>query len=203
MGISMKKIIICVFLFLLLLPCLFGQQAADFEWFVDDYDTHGVIIAGYVGTSRETTIPGTINGMPVTIIGSDALKIKQLTNVTIPNSVISINTCAFESNFLTSVTIPGSVTIIEDGAFIDNQLTSVTIPPSVRVLGSFVFHGNPITSITIGENVEFGRFTHGRNEKAGVLGFDDNSFDLAYISGGSLAGTYTRPNAESKIWTRR
>ena len=65
----------------------------------------------------------------VTSIGSDAFKYSSLTSVTIPNSVTSIGSYAFESCYsLTSVTIPNSVTSIGDGAFQGcHGLTSVTI----------------------------------------------------------------------------
>jgi hypothetical protein len=179
------------------------QQTNGFEWYIDAWHSGEIIISGYVGTSREVTIPRAINGMPVTVIGEKVFAGKQLTNITIPNSVTSINVCAFSDNFLTVITIPDSVVSIGDGAFMGNQLTSVTIPPSDRWIGKFVFHENPLTSITIGENVSLTRFTMGRDEDTGVIGFDDNSFDLTYISGGSLAGTYTRPNANSRAWTRR
>ena len=65
----------------------------------------------------------------VTSIGSDAFKYSSLTSVTIPNSVTSIGSYAFESCYsLTSVNIPNSVTSIGDGAFQGcHGLTSVTI----------------------------------------------------------------------------
>jgi hypothetical protein len=178
----MKKIfflgMFCGFLLLLSLH-LFAQQEAEFEWEASA-GWGGIVIYDYVGTSKTVTIPETINGMPVTVIATSAFAAKQLT----------------------SVTIPDSVTVIGDGAFSENKLTSIIIPPNVKVLGSFVFEGNSMTSITIGENVSFDRFTMGRVEY-GLMGYDDFSFNNAYLSGGRKAGTYTRPNAESTTWTRR
>ena len=90
----------------------------------------------------------------VTSIGSDAFKYSSLTSVTIPNSVTSIGSYAFESCYsLTSVTIPNSVTSIGSYAFEScYSLTSVTIPNSVTSIGDGAFQGcHGLTSVTISD----------------------------------------------------
>ena len=64
-----------------------------------------------------------------------------LVSVTIPNSVIIIETGAFNGcSGLTSVTIPNSVTSIGDYAFsYCTDMTSVTIPNSVTTIGEYAF----------------------------------------------------------------
>ena len=63
-----------------------------------------------------------------------------ITNVTIPNGVISIGDWAFSGCRLTSVTIPESVTDIGSCAFSDcESLTSITIPDSVIFIGCDAF----------------------------------------------------------------
>lgn len=82
----------------------------------------------------------------ITTIGSCAFSISNLTSVTIPNSVTSINDNAFYyCENLESITIPNSVTNINYYAFQRcGRLTSVTVkattPPT---LGSNVFSGTP------------------------------------------------------------
>ena len=79
-----------------------------------------------------------------------------LTSITIPDSVISIESSAFSGcTGLTSVTIPNSVTSIEDLAFNGcTSLTSITIPSSVTSIGYGVFQNcSALTSVTIPESI--------------------------------------------------
>ncbi len=95
---------------------------------------------------------------PVTSIGECAFMwCKDMTSVTIPNSVTFIGCCAFSHcSGLTSVTIPNSVTSIGYGAFSDcNSLTSVTIPNSVTSISWNAFEDCcNLTSITIPNSVK-------------------------------------------------
>ena len=129
----------------------------------------------------------------ITTIENMAFAFNQLTSVTIPNSVTSIGYMAFSNNQLTSVTIPNSVTTIEEEAFAYNQLTgSLTIPNSVTKIGDMAFlWGDELTSITIGTNVTLTKDP-----------FFLNFFVTAYNNDDKRAGTYTRPNTNSRTWTR-
>ena len=81
-------------------------------------------------------------------IGRFAFWATNLTSITIPNSVTSIEQAAFSyCTSLTSITIPNSVTTIGNGAFGNcPSLTSITIPNSVTTIESVAF-GN-CTSLT-------------------------------------------------------
>jgi len=85
-------------------------------------------------------------------------------------------------NNLTSVTIPDSVTSIGSSAFQDNNLTSVTTPDSVTSIGAGAFQNNNLTSVTIGANVNI------TNDSA--IGTNGASFLAFYNGNGRLAGTY-------------
>jgi hypothetical protein len=75
-------------------------------------------------------------------------------NVTIPNSVTSIEDSAFELCNMTSVTIPNSVTSIGYRAFGGCvKLTNVTIPDSMTSIEHEAFYiCNNLTSVTITAN---------------------------------------------------
>jgi hypothetical protein len=104
-------------------PVLGSGTYGDFMY---DYGATTVTITGYF-LGGNVTIPSSIDGKPVVYIGWAAFKNKQLTSVTIPDSVTSIGSDAFERNQLTSVTIPNSVISIGVNAFGDNPLTNITV----------------------------------------------------------------------------
>ena len=128
----------------------------DFEYGIED-DNEGnyfyVLVAARNGLSGSISIPSTYNGLPVTTIGEEALKnFTGITNVDIPNSVISIKSGAFEScTGLISIAIPDSVSSIGGYAFRNcSGLTSVTIPDSVSSIGDSAFQNcSGLTSILI------------------------------------------------------
>ena len=125
---------------LLLMLALPAVVQAQFTFTTNGDNT--ITITKYTGSGGAVTIPDTINGLPVTSIGSDAFNsCFGLTSIAIPNSVATIDTNAFyDCLSLTSVTIPDSVTIIADNAFGSCfSLTSVTIGTNVISLGSYAF----------------------------------------------------------------
>jgi hypothetical protein len=131
---------------LLLLLMLPAVVQAQFNY----TNTNGTItITKYTGSGGAVTIPSTIDGLPVTSIGSHAFASNSsLTSVTIPNSVTSIRDLAFAlCTSLASVTIGNSVTNIGVAAFTHcTSLASVTIPNSVTSIGDYAF--DSCTSLT-------------------------------------------------------
>jgi hypothetical protein len=142
------------------------------------------------GKSGSYVIPGS-----VTSIASRAFcYCTGLTNVAIPNGVVSIGDFAFERCSLTNVTIPNGVISIEDWAFSDCRvLSSVTIPASVTKLG-----GNPfrvcssLTSILV--DVANSAFC---SSEDGVLFDKQKTSLLAYPAG--KPGSYEITNSVTKI----
>ena len=86
----------------------------------------------------------------------------KLTSVILPNSVTSIEKCAFQDcSSLTSVTIGNNVTSIGDLAFEGcSNLANISIPDSVKSIGEEAFWGcKDLTAIIIPDSVE--RIGHG------------------------------------------
>jgi len=107
-------------------------------------DGKSIKIKNYWEKNTSLQIPSQIQGKPITEIGNGALQRKNLTSVTIPNSVIAIGSSAFAENQLTSIIIPSSVTTIGRRAFYKNKITSIDIPKSVTDIGKEAFEENPI-----------------------------------------------------------
>ena len=83
-------------------------------------------------------------------------EMSNLKSMTIPNSVTSIGTSAFEGcSSLTSVTIGNGVTSIGYSAFAYcSSLASVTIPNNVTSINSRAFYNTTIKSLTIGSGIQ-------------------------------------------------
>ena len=68
-------------------------------------------ITGYTGPAGVLSIPPTHNGNRVIAIGREAFRNRNITSITIPDSVRSIGLNAFANNPITSVTIGANVTL--------------------------------------------------------------------------------------------
>ena len=105
-------------------------------------------------SANTISIPASINGKPVTMIGQYAFDYcYEQVRATIPSSVISIGYGAFFACEIREITIPSSVTTIEDYAFSQSGLKTVIIPSSVTSIGVGVFSGTAIWDVTIPSSI--------------------------------------------------
>jgi biotin carboxyl carrier protein len=92
------------------------------------------------------TIEGTVNGVPVTQIGTAAFRGQtSITAVSIPSTLQTINGQAFyEATSLATVTIGAgsALSLIEGTAFLGANLTSISIPAGVTSIGQNAFSYN-------------------------------------------------------------
>src|SRR5215471_10020522 len=132
-----------------------------------------ITITGYTGTNDDVVIPSTIDGLPVTSIGTNAFGLVldgiffrfHLTSVTIPNSVSSIGNFVFSGyTSLTAITVDSAnqnYSSIEGVLFDKGQTTliqypcakagaSYTIPDTVTSVGGSAFYEcSSLTSVVI------------------------------------------------------
>ncbi|HVM60017.1 MAG TPA: leucine-rich repeat domain-containing protein [Verrucomicrobiae bacterium] len=178
-------------LLLLLLP-----TAVQAQYTYSTNSDNSITITKYTGPGGAVTIPSTINGLTVTIIGNSAFGgINSLTSVTIPASVISIGEFAFDTcPSLANVTIGTNVTSIGQNAFLNcESLTSVTIPASLTNIGFVAFGAcTNLTAITVNTNNPV------YSSLAGVL-FNHNQTTLITYPAGLAETSYTIPNSVTSI----
>ena len=117
------------------------------------------------GKLTSVKLPNTLK-----FIGEDAFILNQLTEITIPDSVVEIGSGAFSNNKLTSIKLSRNLNKIERSAFVGNKLESVTIPDSVVEIEELVFKDNKLKSIKFGSNLKrIGDFAFAKNQLESVV----------------------------------
>lgn len=126
----------------------------DYEYVVTDGEA---TIVKYKGNGGNITIPDTLGGAPVKVIGVSAFSgCEAILSVAIPHGVTLIGGSAFSGcTGLTRIEFPDSVKTIGRSAFSScSALTAVTIPDGVTVLGEGAFsHCSALTDVTLGTGV--------------------------------------------------
>ena len=123
-----------------------------------NYESSGVRINSYNGTSTTMNIPTYIGGIPVTCIFEYAfISCDIFTSVTIPNNVTSIGDFSFYScSNLTAISIPDSVLTIGNSAFCAcSKLNSVKLSSKITQINNNTFSGTAILSIEIPASVTY------------------------------------------------
>jgi len=135
-----KKMFLLIIIMLIIIIPLNAQSEDDFE--IRQNADNTLTITGYKGTVRNIVIPDTLYGLKVTIIGRRAFMEKRITSVVIPETVITIQESAFDSNGqLSSVTLNNGLKIIESEAFSLSALTEIVFPDTLTNIGGRAFAG--------------------------------------------------------------
>jgi len=120
-----------------------GNNLGDFR--IELVETEGrftVTIDSYNGDSKEVVVPDNIGGIPVTVIGDMAFfGNKSLTNVILPESLVTIEYSAFDScKNLSCINLPEGLIEIESDAFKDcASLADIKLPESLVEIESWAF----------------------------------------------------------------
>ncbi|MBQ8536429.1 MAG: leucine-rich repeat domain-containing protein [Clostridia bacterium] len=133
----MRKVL-CLIIALLMLSAG-GALAEQSEW---NFDTVSYALYGYRGAGGALTIPATIGGCTVDIIGAAAFNsANEITAIKLPETVRQIETGAISfCENLACVELNNGLLVIGDDCFVSNSaLTELTIPASVCYIGSNSF----------------------------------------------------------------
>ena len=114
------KIFLCLCMTVFLMAFITNCESKELRYnpeveFKISYMNGGTEIAiiDFFGSGGEVIIPPKIQDLPVTLIANLAFAQKNITSITIPNSVTNIGFQAFFENKLTEITIPANVKITE------------------------------------------------------------------------------------------
>jgi hypothetical protein len=131
-----------------------------------------------VGRYHRLVIPAIVWAEPVTAIGDNAFKEKQLNSVVIPEGVVSIGAGAFSRNIqggdftLTSMVIPASVTYIGRDAINIGGQGYLT-----RFAGTNISYKDDNGAITLGSfSGDFPKYYKKNGMKAGKYTYKDTGF---------------------------
>jgi len=126
---------------------IFSYQTEDliYNLHYDDYPQHITITGIIYERQTDFDIPAEIDTVAVTAIGGDAFSYSEVTNISLPASLISIGKYAFYNCAgLKNITLPEGLTEIGDYAFYYCTLLSeVTIPSLLKRIGGLVFNHTP------------------------------------------------------------
>jgi hypothetical protein len=155
-----KQLIIVLFATLLLLPFLPTQSEAEEASTYNglNYSILGdeAVITGTSISVGSVVIPAEINGYPVTSISSFAFANKQITSISIPDSVVYIGNGVFYScTQLTQVDLPQSLSYLGNYVFWRcSSLTEIRFPQGIEKVpvGSF-YHCSSLRSVFLPDDV--------------------------------------------------
>lgn len=130
-----------------------SQPPLNFTYTIENGE---VTITGYIGSDSVVDIPETIEGYPVTKIG----------------------TYAFVACSATTINLPSTLEIIDFGAFdYCRNLTSITIPSSVVTIEGYAFNAcESLTEVIIlNPNAYIGDFAETFPEQTKIVGYDPST----------------------------
>ena len=115
-------------------------ETEDYKYIVLDDGT--IEIVSYLGREHELTVPSTLDGKKVTVIGETAFAWRGINEVIIPEGITTIKYYAFSHNGMQKVTFPNSLRYIGETAFSVNNLENITFPDNIEYVDGGAFFDN-------------------------------------------------------------
>ncbi len=154
---KLLSVILAALMIMSIIPVTAGAYAKEGIFTYDVEDGHAVITDIPYDASGTITVPDTLGGYPVTVIGRYGLaQTSYVSKIILPDTITEIRDLAFTSDkALTSIVIPEGVTSIGNEAFkYCYNLKSITLPSTLKTIGNNAFQGcELLKSITIPEGV--------------------------------------------------
>ncbi len=135
-----------------------ANPASDFKY-GKHKDGKAIGITEYLGTAKDVVIPATIDGLPVTTIGSCAFYTDTITSVYIPDTVEFIAYRAFyHASNLTSVRFGSGLQEIDSEAFrFCESLKAINLPEGLEKIGYEAFSScTSVTEISLPGSLQHG-----------------------------------------------
>lgn len=152
----------------------------------DVYETY-VVLTGYLGEGKSVTVPGKLDGLPVTTIGELAFYYgTAVENVILPDSVTTLEENAFYyCRALKSVAMPDSITSIGEKCFSwCSSLYAIRLPKSVTAIPDYCFNECAALEMIV---LPAGLTSVGTRAFSGCTALSQLSFGSELTSVGSLA----------------
>lgn len=186
------------------MPAGDSEVTANFQSVSEPYlsfNSYSGTITGYdIAGGRDVIIPSSIDGVEVRYIGSNAFENKNITSVSLPDTIIGIRSFAFRDNLISQIDLPNSLTFIGGFAFNNNLLTSLNIPENVTEIDNYAFNKNNLSTIFVPDTVKrIGRNAFSNNYLTSVRlpNGIENIESYAFASNNLV--TVSIPNSVSRI----
>ncbi len=145
------KVLVLVFCLLcaLCVPFLVlaDEPFVDGDYFYTVEQGEATLVGASKTLSGDVELPAELGGYPVVAVGASAFEdaLGSVNSLTIPEGVVRVEEAAFAGNFtISALSLPESLKSIEACAFQNAQITELTIPEGVEFIGASAFYGNPI-----------------------------------------------------------
>ena len=134
-----KTFLIYLISFYLLCSFCASACAEDYMYCLSD-DGNSMVVTGCGDAGDVLDIPSILNGKPVTGIDAFAFMGAPVSEVILPEGIVTIDACAFLScTGLRNVQLPGTLKTIGDMAFCETRLTRLELPAGMETIGESAF----------------------------------------------------------------
>lgn len=130
------------------------------EYLYSTYDLEGenfITLTKYMGNKTDVVVPTELDGLPVTEIGAGCFAETSVVSVTVPDSILVIESGAFSKcAALTSVTLPEEMLYLGSQVFAEcTSLKEITLPATgVTIYSWGMFIGSGVESVVLPENLD-------------------------------------------------